>query len=234
MVERLLALKLLAESTINSAFIDEVPTLATSKNGSTAESTSAPRPTRPNQEFVYALTDAFTTGFKRRRNKPAEMIAIYIDKAMRKGQQGASDAEFEAMLDGALGLYRYTDDKDVFRTFYHRALAKRLLLGRSASDDFEKAILKKLKDRKLYFYSSHIRIPITVSSSELDPEFGMGEEMFKDLALSRESMRDYHEKLDRDSPGQNLNVMVLQQSAWPFSPPKTSSDLPPKVRIVFC
>ena len=38
-----------------------------------------------------------------------------------------------------------TLDKDVFRTFYHRALAKRLLLQRSASDDFEKAVLKKLE-----------------------------------------------------------------------------------------
>lgn len=34
----------------------------------------------------------------------------------------------------------------VFRAFYHRALAKRLLLEKSASDDFEKSILKKLKE----------------------------------------------------------------------------------------
>lgn len=74
------------------------------------------------------------------------MIAKYLDKAMRKGQSGASDTDFEAHLDDVLALYRFTDDKDVFRTFYHRALAKRLLLEKSASDDFEKAILKKLKE----------------------------------------------------------------------------------------
>jgi hypothetical protein len=37
-------------------------------------------------------------------------------------------------------------NKDVFHAFYHRALAKWLLLGRSVSDDAEKAMLKKLKD----------------------------------------------------------------------------------------
>ena len=51
-------------------------------------------------------------------------------------------------MDRVLVLYRFTDDKDVFRTFYRRALAKRLLLEKSASDDFEKSVLKKLKEGK--------------------------------------------------------------------------------------
>ena len=68
---------------------------------------------------------------------------------------------------------------------------------------------------------------------DYDPEFGMGEEMFKDLALSRESMREYHSKLDEDSPGQRLNAMVLQRSAWPFTVQKHSIGLPPNVRLVF-
>ena len=33
-------------------------------------------------------------------------------------------------------------DKDVFRTFYYKALAKRLLLGRSASDFHEKKVIE--------------------------------------------------------------------------------------------
>jgi len=74
------------------------------------------------------------------------MIAKYLDKAMRKGQGNSSDTEFQKMLESVLGLYRFTDDKDVFRIFYHRSLAKRLLLDKSASDDFEKAMLKKLKN----------------------------------------------------------------------------------------
>jgi cullin 4 len=100
----------------------------------------------PAKDFQYALHDAFSSGFKKRHNKPAEMIAHHIDKLMRKGQGSASDETFNEQLDAVLTLYRFTADKDVFRAFYHRALARRLLLGRSASDDAEKAMLKKLKE----------------------------------------------------------------------------------------
>jgi cullin-4 len=103
-------------------------------------------PSSSSKDFLYALHDAFSAGFKKRRNKPAEMIARHIDKLMRKGQGSASDESFNEQLDSSLALYRFTADKDVFRAFYHRFLAKRLLLGRSASDDAEKAMLKKLKE----------------------------------------------------------------------------------------
>lgn len=151
MVQRLLDFKALADTAITSSFLCEkrVVNRTTSnkfENSFSPASTSQIPQKQPDQEFVYALTDAFTMGFKVRRAKPAEMIAKYLDKAMRKGQGKASDIEFIDMLDKTLALYRFTDDKDVFRTFYHRSLAKRLLLEKSASDDFEKTMLKKLKE----------------------------------------------------------------------------------------
>ena len=160
MVQRLLDFKALADLVVTSAFVDGVFETEAKPVGkgkasvfkSESPSTSAAvRETEPNKEFTYALGDAFALGFKARRNKPAEMIAKYLDKAMRKGQQSASTAEFDALLNSALELYRFTEDKDVFRTFYHRALAKRLLLQKSASDGFEKSILNRLKERKRRF-----------------------------------------------------------------------------------
>ncbi|KAF9555850.1 Cullin-4B [Agrocybe pediades] len=219
MVQRLLDFKKLADDAIFTSFLADVVEVHTTSSAdhptspppAPVASASQLPPKQPDQQFLYALTDAFTMGFKARRSKPAEMIAKYLDKAMRKGQGKASDAEFQEFLDRALSLYRFTDDKDVFRTFYHRSLAKRLLLAKSASDDFEKAMLKKLKEN-------------------YDPEFGMGEDMFKDLALSRESMREYHEKLPEDSAGRKLNAMVLQRSAWPFTAQKETVDLPPSMQ----
>ena len=145
MVHRLLDFKALADNTLSSSFVTEktVTTRGPTGTPSTSEQTK-----QPNSEFVYALRDAFTTGFKARRSTPAEMIAKYLDKAMRQGQGATSDEAFEALLDSVLALYRFTDDKDVFRSFYHRSLAKRLLLQKSASDDFEASMLKKLKERK--------------------------------------------------------------------------------------
>ncbi|TFY64269.1 hypothetical protein EVG20_g6008 [Dentipellis fragilis] len=204
MVDRLLEFKEFVDATRTGAFVNAPP-------ASLASSSAAPVPVVVNKDFRYAQDDAFALGFKARRNKPAEMIAKHVDRLMRKGQRGASDEAFEAQLDAALALYRFTDDKDVFRTFYHRALAKRLLLERSASDDFEKAMLKKLKE-------------------QYDPDFSMGDQMFTDLALSRESMREYHGKLPKDSPAHNLNVMVLQRGVWPFSARKADITLPPSMQ----
>lgn len=99
-------------------------------------------------------------------------------------------------------------DKDVFRTFYHRALAKRLLQQRSASDDFERSVLRTLKE-------------------QYDPEFGMGEHMFRDLALSRDLMDEFHSREVGQGSAQALNVTVLQRSFWPFSSKKEEGALLP-------
>ncbi|KAI6137208.1 Cullin family-domain-containing protein [Pisolithus sp. B1] len=142
-----------------------------------------PQTNQPNREFSYALTDAFAYGFKARKNKPAELIAKHLDRLMRRGQRDMSD--------------RIQTDKD----------ARRLLLERSASDDFEKAMLKKLKEK-------------------YDPEFGMGDHMFNDLALSRDLLHEYRGRLAEGSRQRNLSVMVLQRSHWPFASRKKDVDLP--------
>lgn len=57
----------------------------------------------------------------------------------------------------------------------------------------------------------------------------MGDHMFKDLALSRDLMKEFIEKQERlgdASRIQKMNVMVLQRSSWPFAARKTDIDLP--------
>ena len=44
--------------------------------------------------------------------------------------------------------YLFYSGKDVFEAFYKKDLAKRLLLGKSASVDAEKSMLSKLKQGK--------------------------------------------------------------------------------------
>ncbi|KAH8111451.1 Cullin-domain-containing protein [Phellopilus nigrolimitatus] len=199
MVDRLLEFKGFIDAALPEAFSD-APTAGPGTAGTSARVA--------NKQFIHAATDAFATGFRARRNTPAEMIAKYLDREMRRGQKDASDADFAAKLDAVLGLYSFTQDKDVFRTFYHRALAKRLLLQRSASDDFEKSVLKKLKDH-------------------YDPEFGMGNDMFRDLALSRDFLGEFHERDIGRGSAQNLSVMVLQRSSWPFTAKQKEEALLP-------
>jgi cullin-4 len=144
MVERLLNFKTFAEKAANTAFVDYTP--SPTSGASTSNNVPQQYKTTPNVEYDYAIRDGLQAGFSKRRNKPAEMIAKYLDQAMRKGQKSATDTEFMSLLEKVLQLYRFTDDKDVFRTYYMRALAKRLLLSRSANDAFEIAVLKTLTD----------------------------------------------------------------------------------------
>ena len=146
MVQRLLDLKSLADNALSTSF------LVTPLTPPSA-STSAVPERRPDQAFAYALNTAFTLGFRARRNKPAEMIAKHLHLLLRKGQGNLSHAEYQGLLDDALALYRFSEDKDVFRTFYHRLLAKRLLVGKSASDDVEGEMLKKLKESTCFLGS---------------------------------------------------------------------------------
>lgn len=70
--------------------------------------------------------------------------------------------------------------------------------------------------------------------AEYDPEFSMGDHMFTDLALSRDTMREFYAHRERqgDTSTQKLNVVVLQRSFWPFTARKSEADLPPDVRAV--
>lgn len=64
---------------------------------------------------------------------------------MRTGNKEASEEELEKILDKLLILFRFIHGKDVFEAFYKKDLAKRLLVGKSASVDAEKSMLSKLK-----------------------------------------------------------------------------------------
>jgi cullin-4 len=73
------------------------------------------------------------------------LIAKFLDEKLRAGNKGTSEEELEGILDKVLVLFRFIQGKDVFEAFYKKDLAKRLLLGKSASIDAEKSMITKLK-----------------------------------------------------------------------------------------
>ena len=97
-------------------------------------------------DFVHASREAFKVAVNARQNKPAEMIAKYIDAKMRSGNKAMSDEELENTFRSVLTLFRYCQGKDIFEAFYKKDFAKRLLLNKSASSDAEKNMLLKLKE----------------------------------------------------------------------------------------
>jgi hypothetical protein len=55
--------------------------------------------------------------------------------------------EIEMVLDKAMVLFRFLQEKNVFERYYRQHLAKRLLLSKSVSDESERNMICKLEVR---------------------------------------------------------------------------------------
>ena len=148
-------------------------------------------------KFLLTLKDAFEHFINQRQNKPAELIAKFVDGKLRAGNR---EYELECILDKIMVLFRFIHGKDVFEAFYKKDLAKRLLVGKSASTDAEKSMLSKLKQ-------------------ECGPGFtSKFEGMFKDMELSKDIMLDFNQHLENalsDTSYLGNNVNILTMGYWP-------------------
>lgn len=170
-------------------------------------------------------------------SKVGEMIAKHIDMLLRGGLKtlprsllsdskdrseaeksgqastADEDAELDRQLDQALELFRFIEGKDVFEAFYKKDLARRLLMGRSASQDAERNMLSKLKSECGSSFTHNL------------------EQMFKDMELAKDEMAKYKDWLagpGRDKGGVDLSVSILSQAAWPTYP-EVKMLVPPDV-----
>ncbi|KAI1902778.1 hypothetical protein AGOR_G00019500 [Albula goreensis] len=152
-----------------------------------------------NEKFVNAMKEAFETFINKRPNKPAELIAKYVDSKLRAGNKEATDEELEKMLDKIMIIFRFIYGKDVFEAFYKKDLAKRLLVGKSASVDAEKSMLSKLKHECGAAFTSKL------------------EGMFKDMELSKDIMVQFKQHMQcQNIPGNiELTVNILTMGYWP-------------------
>eukprot|EP00241_Pyramimonas_parkeae_P003213 CAMPEP_0114239402 /NCGR_PEP_ID=MMETSP0058-20121206/8441_1 /TAXON_ID=36894 /ORGANISM="Pyramimonas parkeae, CCMP726" /LENGTH=764 /DNA_ID=CAMNT_0001351581 /DNA_START=97 /DNA_END=2391 /DNA_ORIENTATION=+ len=157
-----------------------------------------------NESFANTMKDAFEHFINQRANRPAELIAKFIDMKLRVGNKGQSEEEMEALLDQVLTLFRFIQGKDVFEAFYKKDLAKRLLLGKSASIDTERSMIAKLK---------------TECGSQFTNKL---EGMFKDIDLSRDFMTGFRQCAHASAKlpqGIEMSIHVLTQGYWPTYPP---------------
>ncbi|KAI2789890.1 hypothetical protein POX_d05389 [Penicillium oxalicum] len=152
--------------------------------------------------------------------KTGEMIAKYVDRLLKGGWKmpasqeedamADEDAEINRQLDQVLDLFRFVQGKAVFEAFYKNDLARRLLMGRSASDDAEKSMLGRLKKECGSSFTHNL------------------ETMFKDIEVARDEMSAYtafnRERDRKQRPAVDLSVNVLSAAAWP-----TYADVPVRI-----
>lgn len=156
-----------------------------------------------NEGFINAMKEAFETFINKRPNKPAELIAKYVDSKLRAGNKEATEEELERILDKIMIIFRFIHGKDVFEAFYKKDLAKRLLVGKSASVDAEKSMLSKLKHECGAAFTSKL------------------EGMFKDMELSKDIMIQFKQYMQNQSDPSNieLTVNILTMGYWPSYTP---------------
>ncbi|XP_013183932.1 cullin-4A [Amyelois transitella] len=155
-----------------------------------------------NDKFLYSMREAFEHFINQRQNKPAELIAKFVDVKLRAGNKEATEEELERLLDKIMVLFRFIHGKDVFEAFYKKDLAKRLLVGKSASVDAEKSMLSKLKQECGGGFTCKL------------------EGMFKDMELSKDINITYKQHLAASPEGGlELSVYILTMGFWPTYPP---------------
>ncbi|KAL8137752.1 hypothetical protein V2J09_003753 [Rumex salicifolius] len=154
--------------------------------------------------FQNALNSSFEY-FINLNSRSPEFISLFVDDKLRKGFKGASEDEVEIMLDKVMMLFRYLQEKDVFEKYYKQHLAKRLLSGKTVSDDAERSLIVKLKTECGYQFTSKL------------------EGMFTDMKTSQDTMQGFYgsQAAETTGDGATLVVQVLTTGSWPTqsSPP---------------
>ncbi|CAM4970693.1 unnamed protein product [Rotaria socialis] len=161
------------------------------------------------REFVN--NNAVTTAAGNTSKSP-ELLALYCNTLLQKGEKKITDEDFEEQSDRIMVVFAYVADKDVFAKLYRNMLAKRLLFQLSASDDSEGSMIRKLTEAAGSLYTCKLRT------------------MFQDCVLSKTLSEGY--RTNCESNKFHDNVMVLNSNAWPVSAPP-NIILPDELKIKY-
>ncbi|KAF1979794.1 cullin-3 [Bimuria novae-zelandiae CBS 107.79] len=142
--------------------------------------------------------------------RASEYISLFIDDNMKKGIKGKTDNEIDQVLDKAITLIKYVQDKDLFERYYKKHLCKRLIMNKSVSNEVEKQMVEKMKQ-------------------ELGPSFTSKlDAMFKDMSISHDLTNGYKNHVqglgDRDPNRIDLSINVLTKTTWPLESLGGSGD----------
>lgn len=160
--------------------------------------------------FQNALNSSFEYFINLNPRSP-EFISLFVDDKLRKGLKGVTEEDVEIVLDKVMMLFRYLQEKDVFEKYYKQHLAKRLLSGKTVSDDAERSLIVKLKTECGYQFTSKL------------------EGMFTDMKTSQDTMQGFHAAVGADiAEGPSLTVQVLTTGSWPTQS-VTTCNLPSEI-----
>lgn len=163
--------------------------------------------------FQNALNSSFEFFINLNPRSP-EFISLFVDDKLRKGLKGVSEEDVEVVLDKVMMLFRYLQEKDVFEKYYKQHLAKRLLSGKTVSDDAERSLIVKLKTECGYQFTSKL------------------EGMFTDMKTSQDTIQGFYASHGAElGDGPTLVVQVLTTGSWPTQP-SVPCNLPAELSLL--
>jgi len=162
--------------------------------------------------FQNALNSSFEY-FVNLNTRSPEFISLFVDDKLRKGLKGVGEEDVDLILDKVMMLFRYLQEKDVFEKYYKQHLAKRLLSGKTVSDDAERNLIVKLKTECGYQFTSKL------------------EGMFTDMKTSHDTLLGFYNSHPELSEGPTLVVQVLTTGSWPTQP-TIQCNLPAEVSVL--
>lgn len=157
-----------------------------------------------------AFNEAFDS-FINMNPRAAEFISLFIDECLKRGAKMRSDEEVDAMLDTTISVFRFVHEKDVFERYYKLHLTRRLLHGRSVSDDAERGMIAKLKVECGHGYVQKLQ------------------GMLNDMKLSQDVQGAFHTACRRAELPFEMNVNVLTATYWPIAAPEQRVRFPPQM-----
>lgn len=156
--------------------------------------------------ILPALTQSFTATINV-FGRSSEYVSLFIDENMKKGLKDKTEDEVDKVLEKAIVLLRYIQDKDLFERYYKKHLSKRLLMHKSISIDFEKLMIQRMKLELGNSFTSKM------------------EAMFRDMTLSEDLTNGFRERIatGSDSRRADLGIHVLTTTMWPLETMHSSS-----------
>ncbi|EPQ31423.1 uncharacterized protein PFL1_00758 [Pseudozyma flocculosa PF-1] len=147
-----------------------------------------------------SINEAFES-FVNTNPRAPEFISLFIDENLKKGLKGKTEEEVDEVLNKTISVFRFLHEKDVFERYYKQHLAKRMLQGRSVSDDAERGMMAKLKIECGHGYVQKLQ------------------GMLNDMKVSEDTNLEFAKNVRNSSRPLpfEMSVNVLTSTYWPIS-----------------
>ncbi|KIJ19667.1 hypothetical protein PAXINDRAFT_109133 [Paxillus involutus ATCC 200175] len=152
----------------------------------------------------------------------AELLVTYVDDILRRIVHRENDDEIEVTFSDVMVLFKYIEDKDVFRELYTQKFAQRQVdfVLTLKSHQHEDDMISKLKAACGIEYTGKLQ------------------RMLGESTLSRDLTRRFGDQVQQSRGSGNhavdLNILVLGTNSWPFRNEANESNsflIPPEIKV---